>query len=166
MRRSLAIEISQSRWVIVRAPILMTRWSIEKYLLSKKKWIEKHLEKQKEKWLQKVYTQEEQRKMQKELKIYLEKRVHELWQDKNIPPYTSLKVTLSERRWWSCSQKNSLCFSYRLAEYMDTNSQFIEAIIIHELAHIVHKNHQKSFWNLVYSWMPEYKKTMKLRHQS
>jgi predicted metal-dependent hydrolase len=28
---------------------------------------------------------------------------------------------------------------------------------MHELCHLREKNHQKPFWNLVYSWMPDYK---------
>ncbi len=38
---------------------------------------------------------------------------------------------------------------------------FIDAIIVHELAHLREKNHQKPFWNLVYRMMPEYETIMK-----
>lgn len=40
-------------------------------------------------------------------------------------------------------------------------SPFIDAIIVHELAHLREKNHQKPFWDLVYRMMPEYEKIMK-----
>ena len=33
----------------------------------------------------------------------------------------------------------------------------IEYIIVHELAHISHKHHQKPFWDLVAKHLPEYK---------
>lgn len=33
----------------------------------------------------------------------------------------------------------------------------IEYIIVHELAHIAHKHHQKPFWDLVAKHLPEYK---------
>ena len=33
----------------------------------------------------------------------------------------------------------------------------IQYIIVHELAHIEHKHHQKKFWELVALYMPEYK---------
>ena len=139
--------------------------------------------------------------MKRRLMTYLEKHVPELWQWIHLPPYTSIKVTKSERRWWSCSGKNGLCFSYRLAEYLEqtpidtwalsdsmlsfsereslprnsllvwfwehshvfsisVSVPFIDAIIVHELAHLREKNHQKSFWNLVYQMMPEYDETM------
>jgi UTP pyrophosphatase len=43
------------------------------------------------------------------------------------------------------------------------DSPFVDAIIIHELAHLREKNHQRPFWNLVYSMMPEYEFIMKNR---
>ena len=39
-------------------------------------------------------------------------------------------------------------------------SKFIDAIIVHELAHLREKNHQKSFWNVVYQMMPDYEAIM------
>ncbi|MBP6981645.1 M48 family metallopeptidase, partial [Candidatus Gracilibacteria bacterium] len=75
----------------------------------------------------------------------------------------SIKITVSERRWGSCSGNNRLCFSYRLREYMENHPEFIDAVIIHELAHLEEKNHGASFWSLVYSWMPEYEMIMKNR---
>ena len=33
----------------------------------------------------------------------------------------------------------------------------IQYIIVHELAHIKHKHHQKSFWKLVETHIPNYK---------
>jgi predicted metal-dependent hydrolase len=79
----------------------------------------------------------------------------------SLPEITSTKITLSEKRWGSCSAKNGLCFSYRLGEYLGGKEEFIDAIIVHELAHLREKNHQKPFWNLVYSMMPTYEVIMK-----
>ena len=44
-----------------------------------------------------------------------------------------------------------------------SRSDFIDAIIVHELAHLREKNHQKPFWDLVYRMMPDYEKVMKNR---
>jgi len=33
----------------------------------------------------------------------------------------------------------------------------IEYIVVHELAHIKHKHHQKDFWKLVEYYLPNYK---------
>ena len=34
----------------------------------------------------------------------------------------------------------------------------IEAVIVHELCHIVHPNHSPAFYNLVKTYIPDYEK--------
>jgi hypothetical protein len=98
-RKTLSFTITREGELIVRTPVFMLRSTIESHIDSKRAWIEKHLERAKNAPRKKIYTKTEKESMQKTLKTYLEKRVYELWQEKNITPYTSLKVTLSERRW-------------------------------------------------------------------
>jgi predicted metal-dependent hydrolase len=38
----------------------------------------------------------------------------------------------------------------------------IDCVVVHELAHIVHKNHGKDFYALINSVMPDYKLRKKL----
>jgi predicted metal-dependent hydrolase len=134
---------------------------IEDFIEQKKSWIEKHQNQiQRKKWKVQSYSEEEVLSMKEKLQKYLENRVKNLWKETDLPPYTSLKVTKSERRWGSCSGKNRLCFSYRLAEYSEKNTRYIDAIIYHELAHLKEKNHGKKFWHLVYSMMPDYEEVM------
>jgi predicted metal-dependent hydrolase len=38
----------------------------------------------------------------------------------------------------------------------------VEYVIIHELAHIVHPNHSKDFWNLVAQYCPDYRRLRRL----
>jgi hypothetical protein len=60
----------------------------------------------------------------------------------------------AKTRWGSCSNKNSISLNYRM---MKLPLDIIKYIIVHELAHIEHKDHQKKFWNLVATIMPSYK---------
>ena len=60
----------------------------------------------------------------------------------------------SKNRWGSCSSTNRISFNYHLVKL---SSSLIEYVIIHELSHIVHKNHSKEFWKLVYKYLPDYK---------
>ncbi|CUU40331.1 SprT family zinc-dependent metalloprotease [Helicobacter typhlonius] len=68
--------------------------------------------------------------------------------------YRSVKITQALSRFGSCSGKNRLCFSFMLIFAKQT---LIDYVIIHELAHIVHKNHSKAFWNLVIQYCPDAK---------
>jgi len=60
----------------------------------------------------------------------------------------------TKRQWGSCSSRNTLSFNTMM---MKLPLDVIQYIIIHELAHIKHKHHQKAFWQLVEKYLPEYK---------
>lgn len=57
-------------------------------------------------------------------------------------------------RWGSCSTANALSLNYLM---MKLPVELIEYIVIHELAHIEHKHHQKAFWELVGRHCPDYR---------
>lgn len=58
----------------------------------------------------------------------------------------SLKVRDYKRRWGSCNAKGDITFNWRLILADDA---IIDYVVIHELAHLVHLNHSKQFWQLV-----------------
>ena len=64
----------------------------------------------------------------------------------------------AKSRWGSCSYKNSISLNSRLLMLPQRLSDYV---IVHELAHIVHKNHSKDFWALVEKFYPEYKEARK-----
>ena len=67
---------------------------------------------------------------------------------------TGMTITSARTRFGSCSPKNRLCFSWRLMDYPEAA---IDYVVVHELAHIVHKNHGPQFWALVERYMPDYR---------
>ena len=68
--------------------------------------------------------------------------------------HNKLSFRKTKRQWGSCSGKNDLSFNSMM---MKLPQDVIEYIIVHELAHIRHKHHQKSFWSLVEKYLPDYK---------
>jgi len=60
----------------------------------------------------------------------------------------------NKTRWGSCSAKNALSLSTRL---MMLPKPAITYVVIHELAHIKHKNHSQDFWQFVEMHCPNYK---------
>ncbi|MGM0623507.1 MAG: M48 family metallopeptidase [Campylobacterota bacterium] len=85
---------------------------------------------------------------------YLPKRVHALAKQTRLQP-TAIKITQAKTRWGSCSHKNSInlsCFLLKLPH------EVIDYVIIHELCHIVHKNHKREFWQEVAKHCKSYKK--------
>ena len=59
----------------------------------------------------------------------------------------------AKTRWGSCSSVNNISLNIALTALPQTLSDYI---IIHELAHIKHKNHSKDFWNCVSQYYPNY----------
>ena len=56
-------------------------------------------------------------------------------------------------RWGSCSSERKLMFSWRLIMAPREVSAYVAA---HEVAHLVHMNHSKSFWETVRFLCPDY----------
>ena len=72
---------------------------------------------------------------------------------------TGLKVTSAQKRYGSCSGKNSLCFSCFLMRYPE---EAIDLVVVHELCHIREKNHGPRFYALLEQHLPDYKERKKL----
>ena len=154
-RKTLCIEITRDKKVIVRAPFGIREGKIEEFIQQKSLWIEKHLEK--------VVPRVE--KSDEEI-CFLRKKASE-----EIPPRveywsnimglypTSVKITSAKKRFGSCSSKNGLCFSLYLADYPP---EAVDYVVVHELAHIKHKNHSHVFHTLVEKYLPDQKERRRL----
>ncbi|MBW7474794.1 M48 family metallopeptidase [Paenibacillus oenotherae] len=70
-----------------------------------------------------------------------------------VKPKT-IEIVESITKWGSCSSDKKLTFNYRLAM---APIEVIDYVIIHELCHLLHMNHDRSFWRRVGSMMPDYK---------
>lgn len=142
-RKTLCIQITRNAEVIVRAPLRCSKSRIEDFVNSHEKWIKEKLEQVKERLEKKpVYTKEQIEEMRKRAKLIIPPRV-EYFADKFSLFPTSVKITSAVTRHGSCSGKNALCFSLYL---MTESDEFIDHVILHELAHIKHKNHSKDFY--------------------
>lgn len=69
--------------------------------------------------------------------------------------YKKITIRDTSSRWGSCSSTGTISFAYRL---ILADPSIIDYVVIHELAHTIHHNHGKSFWDLVGTYYPEYKK--------
>jgi predicted metal-dependent hydrolase len=68
-----------------------------------------------------------------------------------------VKVMELKNRWASCSAKGNINFHWKCAMApMDV----LQYIIVHELAHLIHLNHTKEFWNEVDKVLPKYEEQM------
>ena len=67
----------------------------------------------------------------------------------------SIQVDESKVKWGSCTSNKKITFNYKLAM---APLESIDYVVVHELCHIIHMNHERSFWRKVGSILPDYKK--------
>lgn len=158
-RRTLAVEISRDCRVIVRSPLRTPRTVIDAFVSQRWDWIETHLQRRRE------YVQthpplaaEEVEALRRRAKEDLPPRVAHWAAIMGLTP-TGIKITAARTRYGSCSGKNSLCFSLYLMQYPE---EAIDAVVVHELAHIRHKNHSPAFYAEVERWLPDYRQRAQL----
>lgn len=66
----------------------------------------------------------------------------------------SITVVDSKTSWGTCSSLKDLTFNYRLSM---APISVIDYVVIHELCHILHMNHDRSFWRKVGMYDTDYK---------
>ncbi|KOP68524.1 hypothetical protein AMS62_27255 [Bacillus sp. FJAT-18019] len=66
----------------------------------------------------------------------------------------SYTIEESQTKWGSCNSSKHLTFNYRLAM---APLEVIDYVVIHELCHLLHMNHDRSFWRRVGSVMKDYR---------
>ena len=92
-----------------------------------------------------------------ELKKYIEPRVKCYATKLSLFP-KDIKYRKMKRRLGSCSHDDILTFNSLLAKL---SFDEIDYVIVHELAHIKHKNHSSAFWKEVSKIFPNYKEIRK-----
>ncbi len=68
--------------------------------------------------------------------------------------YRAIKISSAKTRWGSCSASGNITFSWRL---ITAPLEAVDYVVVHELAHLVHRNHSRQFWALVEKFCPHYK---------
>ncbi len=91
--------------------------------------------------------------LKKILKTYLEQKLPLIAQ-KMQTSYTNFSVRNNAKVLGSCSYHNRLSFALLL---VCAKKEAIDYVIIHELAHTIHKNHSKNFWRCVQIFCPNYR---------
>lgn len=164
-RKTMSIEITRELSVLVRCPLRLSKKEIERFLAKNEAWISTHLEIMKKRAeLEQVHVLSEIQvsALKERAKEVLPRRVAYFAALTGLFP-TGIKITSAEKRFGSCSAKNSLCFSYRLMLYPP---EAVDYVVVHELAHIQYKNHGKQFYALIERILPDYKNRERLLKSS
>lgn len=153
-RRTVALEVTRDGRVLIRAPKRMPLRDIDRFFAAHQDWLQTHLQKQQQ-WQQThpEPTEAQQQRMIQQAKAILPEKVQHYAAIMGLEP-AGITITGARTRFGSCSPKNRLCFSWRLMAYPDAA---IDYVVVHELAHLVHRNHGPDFHALMESILPDHK---------
>lgn len=168
--KNLYISIKNSHTVEIKSHPKYPKEKIAAFLHSKKNWILKKIELMKTResnhdnallfgtplinysdisGIEHLYMQE--------LEWYIKSVIDDISSDMGVK-YSSIKIKKYKAIWGSCDSQNNLKFNLKLASL---DKKTIRYVIIHELAHIKHKHHQKEFWHFVELFEPNFKQIRK-----
>ncbi len=168
------MKILDDKNIRIKGNLFFTQNDAKEFIYSKSAWIQKHITKLKNKklfeneffYMGEKYTFETfNEKIENIDDFYREKSqesipkiVEEFSHKMQLYP-KSIKFRKNKSRWGSCSFSNNINLNIYL---MKLPLEVIKYVVVHELAHIKHKNHSKNFWDLVSLHMPHYKSCEKM----
>ena len=153
-RRTLSLEITRELTVLVRAPNRCPKGEIDRFVERHREWIATHTERQRQRLAAHPEpTEEERQALIDRAKRELPERVAHYAAIMGVTP-TGITITGARTRFGSCSGKNRLSFSWRLMRYPP---EAVEAVVVHELAHILRRDHSAAFYAIVTGVLPDYK---------
>ena len=156
-RKTMAIEITRDRKVLVRVPMGAPHREVEAFVQSRKDWIRKTLLKLE---MQEAAEPAGERLSMEEIRDLASRALK--WFPGRVAYYAPLvgvsygRITVRNQktRWGSCSAKKNLNFNWKL---MLAPPDVLDYVVVHELCHLVHMDHSQAFWALVGSVLPDYR---------
>jgi predicted metal-dependent hydrolase len=100
-----------------------------------------------------LYPEELREELKKLLRPEIEGLVEKYADQMGVSP-RKVFIRSQRTRWGSCSGKGNLNFNLRL---IAVPPELRNYVVIHELAHLKHRNHSKTFWNFVSRFYPDYR---------
>lgn len=165
------IKILDHQTIEIRSPKLLNTLDLQSMILRKHLWIQKVFAKFQTKQilkaqprlfgnalLQEISNCELERLYIQEIEWFIDAHLKDIAYAMGLK-FQSYEIKKYKTMWGCCTKDNILKFNLYLAQF---DPKVIRYVFIHELAHIKHKHHKKSFWEYVAKFEPDYKR---LRNQ-
>ena len=155
--RSIRLTVDGKGKVKLTAPFYVDLEDINQFLIDKETWIRKMLAKQENSTNLSDYkplTNTQKKALLLRIKNYVEK--YEVLMNTKV---NNISIRKMKTLWGSCSfRERNIRFNsylYYMSDY------FLEYIVVHEMAHLFVPNHSKRFYDIVKSYLPDYKERWK-----
>ena len=158
-RKTLALQVTPSGEVVVRAPFHTADAQIIRFVTANHAWIvQKLAESAIPRPIHRPLSEEELASLIAQAQATIPGRVAHFSAIMGLQP-SGVRISKTTGRFGSCSKHDKLAFTCRLMLYPP---EAIDYVVVHELAHIAHKNHGPEFWRTVARVLPDYKNRNKL----
>ena len=162
--KTISLSINKKGEVVVRAPLFTPSQKIEKLLKEKEAWIRKRIHQQQtsltlqQKPLSSLSFLSQAYPLTTNLSPN-DPKILAWYQERGLPlikkkaTYFSQKLNVNYRKikikkvssyWGKCQSNGDLYFNYRL---LAAPEWIVDYVVAHELCHLIHPHHQKSFWH-------------------
>lgn len=170
-KRSARLSVKDSQNVILSVPKSYTKAHCTQIIEQNRAWIESQIKKFQQQeahfyslrengrilyfgeWRQKGEFTNPAKELKSALENFLYNECENLAKLMGVE-FGKIKTKKAKSYFGLCTHKNDLSFSLMLCF---APRECVRYVVVHELAHITHKNHSKAFWNLVGEFCAEYK---------
>jgi predicted metal-dependent hydrolase len=98
----------------------------------------------------------------KQCKALVEERIRIYQPNFKVKP-KSVKISDNKKTWGTCNNHRELTFNWKLSM---APIDVIDYVVLHEMCHLVHLNHDRSFWRLLGKFIPDYEEKQEWLSQS
>ncbi len=152
-RRSLAIEVRAGGEIVVRVPRRVSDGQARDFVLRNAQRLARAVERMRARPAPEKPDAGEEARLRALARAELPGRTA-AWCARLGLPAAPVRITSARTRWGSCSSRGSICFSYLL---MRCPEPFVDYVVLHEVAHLVHHDHSRAFYALIEGYMPDYR---------
>lgn len=150
VNKSIRLSVYKDGRVLITSPKRTPQYVIDNFLVDRSEWLK----------IRVAETTQKVKLSAKEYKDYKTTALERVWdiiksgRFDEVFSFNRITIKNTRSRWGSCSSKKNLSFTYKIIFLPEELQQYL---VIHELCHLKHFNHSKDYWNLVETYLPNYK---------
>ena len=157
--RNIRLSICEDKSVRVTCPYFVTEPEIYDFVKSKIDWIKKALNRLENEHRENLAAKDKLKKKEiMALKSLIDDYVYKYAILMNAE-IKDVKLRKMRSEWGNCNYRTGVLTFNTYLYYM--SERFIEAIVLHEVAHLFVHSHSKAFYNLINKYMKDYKERIK-----
>ena len=156
-RKTVALKVDRDGRIIVQAPLFMPEFMINQFVSSHCDWIEKQRARQKSALSVPKLTPGELRDLKERAREVITVRAA-FYAPLAGVKYNKITIRAQKTRWGSCSSNGNLSFNCLL---LLSPPEVLDSVVVHELCHLIERNHSERFYRNVLRVFPDYRKAHK-----